>query len=77
MKGKAMGFTTIMLFICAAVVFALNVYFNDFENYDSWLTYAFLLSFVMWMIIKLVFLKENRRYKKIKNQLYDDYEEQV
>ena len=77
MKGKAMGFTTIMLFICSAVVFALNVYFNDFENYDSWLTYAFLLSFVMWMIIKLVFLKENRRYKKIKNQLYNDYEEQA
>ena len=69
LKGKSLGLFTIVLFVSVLFVFTLNTFFNDFEKYDSWLTYAFLLSFIMWMIIKLVFIKENRKYKKIKKQL--------
>ena len=69
LKGKSLGLFTIVLFVSVLFVFTLNTFFNDFEKYDSWLTYAFLLSFIMWMIIKLVFIKENRKYKRIKKQL--------
>lgn len=67
-KGKALGSLTIMLFISCILIY-INVFFDAFKKYDSWLIYAFALCFLLWFIIKLVFLKENKLYKAHKRQL--------
>ena len=70
LKGRSLGLFTIVLFGCVVLIFMLNTLLNDgFKKYDSWLTYAFFISFVLWMIIKIIFFKENRKYKTVKRQL--------
>ena len=66
-KGKALGSVTIMLFISCLLVYS-SVFFDAFSGYQSWLIYAFALCFLVWFIIKLVFLKENKLYKAYKRQ---------
>ena len=58
---------TIMLFISCLLVYS-SVFFDAFSGYQSWLIYAFALCFLVWFIIKLVFLKENKLYKAYKRQ---------
>ena len=66
-RGKALGSVTIMLFISCLLVYS-SVFFDAFSGYQSWLIYAFALCFLVWFIIKLVFLKENKLYKAYKRQ---------
>ena len=65
-RGKALGSLVFMLFIASLLIYS-NVFFA-FEGYDSWLIYAFAICFLVWFIIKLVFLKENKLYKAYKRQ---------
>lgn len=64
-KGKALGSLTIMLFIACILIYS-NVFFDAFMGYDSWLIYAFAICFLVWFIIKIVFLRENKLYKEFK-----------
>lgn len=64
-RGKALGSLTIMLFISCLLIYS-SVFFDAFKGYQSWLIYAFALCFLVWFIIKLVFLKENKLYKSYK-----------
>ena len=69
-RGKALGSLTIMLFISCLLIYS-SVFFDAFKKepvYQSWLIYAFALCFLVWFIIKLVFLKENKLYKAYKRQ---------
>lgn len=64
-KGKAMGFLVITLFIGCLIVY-LGSIIGPYNGYDSWLLYGFALTFLIWFIIKLVFGKEARLYKRLK-----------
>ena len=53
--------------ICLAISCLLiypNVFTKSFLEYETWLLYAFAVSFLFWFISKLVFFKENILYKK-------------
>lgn len=66
-RGKAMGSLTIMLLIGCLIVY-LGCIIGPYNGYDSWLLYAFALTFLLWFIVKLVFGKEARIYKKLKEE---------
>ena len=66
-KGKSLGFLLITLLLSCLLIYT-STFFKPFKTYDSWLIYAFAICFFVWFIIKLVFGKEARLYKKDKEQ---------
>lgn len=66
-KGKALGFLIIALLI--GILFVYSATFTQtYKGYDSWLLYGFVLCFFLWFIVKIVFLKEVKKYNSYKNQ---------
>ena len=63
-KGKTLGFVLISLAIVSLLVYS-STFFVSFKGYDSWLLYALALVFFVWFIVKLVFNKEAKNYKKV------------
>ncbi|MDY2889233.1 MAG: zinc ribbon domain-containing protein [Candidatus Caccosoma sp.] len=66
--GKSICFLMISLLI-GAIIIQPNCIIGTFKNYDCWILYGFALSFLFWFIIKIVFFKENRIYKKKKKEI--------
>ena len=66
-RGKALGFLLVSFVIAAAFIYT-SVFTKTFVAYDSWLLYAFALIFFVWFIVKVVFSKEAKMYKKAKEQ---------
>ena len=66
-RGKALGFLLISLLIGALFIYS-STFFAPFVGYDSWLLYAFAIIFFIWFVVKLVFTKEAKMYKKAKEQ---------
>ena len=70
-KGKALGFLLISLLIGCLFIYT-STFFEPFNNggkpFDSWLVYAFALIFFVWFIVKLVFTKEAKMFKKAKEE---------
>lgn len=64
-KGNALGMLVISLLIGCLVIY-LGSIVGPYTGYDSWLIYAFTITFLLWFIIKLVFGKETRVYKRLK-----------
>lgn len=66
LKAKSLGFVVVTLLVGVVFIYMFNIFFNDFAEYDSWLTYGFAITFFIWFIIKIVFLKETKKYKDLK-----------
>ncbi len=66
--GKSICFLMISLLI-GAIIIQPNCIIGTFKNYDCWILYGFALTFLFWFIIKLVFLKENKIYRKKKKEI--------
>lgn len=62
-KGKALGSLVIVFAIGCVLIYATR-FSKEYSGYDSWLLYAFVLTFLLWFIIKIVFGKEEKIYKK-------------
>ena len=65
---KSICFLMIVLLI-GAILIQPNCIADTFKNYDCWILYGFALTFLFWFIIKLVFLKENKIYRKKKKEI--------
>lgn len=76
LRAKSLGIVVISLLVGVLFVYIFNVFFNDFAEYDSWLTYGFALAYLLWFIMKLVFLKESRKYKKTKRYFKEKQEQE-
>jgi len=65
---KVIGFGTLTVVLAVGSVviypqiFIAGNPFADMAKYDTWIIYAFALSFLLWFIMKLVFLKETKVY---------------
>lgn len=66
--GKSICFLMIVLLI-GAIIIQPNCIATTFKNYDCWILYGFALTFLFWFIIKIVFFKENRLYRKKKKEI--------
>ena len=66
--GKSICFLMIALLI-GAILIQPNCIADTFKNYDCWILYGFALTFLFWFIIKIVFFKENRLYRKKKKEI--------
>ena len=62
-KGIAQTIFVICLAVSCLLIYP-NIFTQSFLGYETWLLYAFAISFLFWFIIKLVFFKENILYKK-------------
>lgn len=62
-KGKALG-SLVTVFAIGCVLIYATRFSKAYSGYDSWLLYAFVLTFLLWFIIKIVFGKEEKIYKK-------------
>lgn len=68
LKGKMATSLTIIYAISTLLIYG-NSFTSAFKGYDTWLLYGFIINFVLFFIIKIVFGKECRLYKK--NKLED------
>ena len=64
-RGKTLGFVLFTLVLTSLLIYS-STFFTAFKGYDSWLLYALVLVFFVWFIVKLVFNKEAKNYKKAK-----------
>lgn len=64
-KGNALGMLVISLLIGCLVVY-LGAIVGPYNGYDSWLLYAFAITFLLWFVIKIVFGKEAKVYSRLK-----------
>lgn len=64
-KGKTLGLVIVSLLVAIILVYTAT-FTNEFKGFDSWLLYAFALTFFLWFIVKIVFLKEVKKYNLYK-----------
>lgn len=66
--GKSICSLMFVLLI-GAIIIQPNCIVDTFKNYDCWILYGFALTFFFWFIVKIVFFKENRLYKRKKKEI--------
>jgi hypothetical protein len=64
-KGTSLGLLTISFLIGCLFIYS-NIFDDNFANYDSYMIYGFAISFFFWFLVKIIFGKEAKIYKKEK-----------
>ena len=64
-KGTALGLITLSFLLGCLLIYS-NIFTYSFANYDSYMLYGFAVSFLFWFLIKIIFGKESKIYKKEK-----------
>lgn len=70
-RGKTLGFVLFSLVLSSLLIYS-STFFEAFKGYDSWLLYALALVFFVWFIVKIVFNKEAKGYKKAKQEAKEE-----
>lgn len=70
-RAKTVGALLWALLIGCASIY-INRFSGLFTGCDSWLIYGFAVMFVYWFLVKLIFGKEARKYKRTKVNLETD-----